>query len=1025
MRSPRPGRGASSGARLLFGLLVALAAVLNGSLAAADVEPPLADIKAPIRITAAQSSRWQEGEYDVWLLTGGCRIQQADVAAHAQEAVLWVDHGDPLSEIPSKIIAYLENDVVIDFHHGQPAHATSGKRADTLQDQTWLGRFHTAASVEFHVAGNGSPIPDKPPMFFRGVEALESEWQTAVQPAQLLQPIQPLPGAAPPTARNVSILPRSSVPPQLQSVPSNNPNETIITITSGVRIVIEGIQNVPGLVSDRVTIEADRVVVWTTALANFNPAGEIQQTSVDGRWEFYVEGNIVYVEGDRVIYADQMYYNANDKQGVIRNAEALTPVPEYEGLLRLKADVLQQLNEQNFVAYGAAITSSRLGVPRYWLQSETITFQDTQLPAVDPFTGQVAIDAQTGDTAVGHDLLASSRNNFLYVGGVPLLYWPVLTTDLTEPNFYLEQIKVRSDNVFGSQLFLDWNAYQVFGIERPEGTEWTFSTDYLSDRGPGGGTNFGYNRPSFLIFPGPTQGFVDAWGIYDTGVDNLGRDRRTLTPETETRGRILLNHRQQLPYDLQFTGEFGIISDRNFLEEYYEYEWDEFKDQTTDMRLKGYDLNSSWQAWGSVRLNDFVTQTEWLPRGDHFLLGQSLLFDRLTWYAHSTAAYARLETAVPPDPINPSEVAKFDPLAWEVEREGVFAATRHEIDLPLQLGPVKVVPYAAGELFVVGEDIAGNELTRALGQGGARASMPIWGVYPNVRSTLFNLNGLAHKVVLDADYLYADTDRNLDQFPLYEQLDDDSTEAFRRRFFFDTFMGMPGGNVPLAFDERTYAFRTGMQGWVTAPSTAIADDLSLLRVGLRQRLQTRRGLPGQARIVDWIVFNIEGSYFPDPSRDNFDESVGLANYDFRWHVGDRVTLLSDGYADFFADGLRTASLGGLITRPGIGEAYLGFRSIEGPISSSIVTARASYRMSDKWIFTGGTSLDLGDAGAIGQSLAFTRIGESVLLRMGFYVDSGRDNTGVSVSIEPRFIPGNRLGRVAGITIPPAGAMGLE
>ena len=83
-----------------------------------------------------------------------------------------------------------------------------------------------------------------------------------------------------------------------------------------------------------------------------------------------------------------------------------------------------------------------------------------------------------------------------------------------------------------------------------------------------------------------------------------------------------------------------------------------------------------------MRLNDFFTQTEWLPRVDHTLIGQSLLFDRLTWHAHSHAGYARLQTAVPPSPLNPTEVTSFTPLAWEVPSEGIHAATRQKSTCP-------------------------------------------------------------------------------------------------------------------------------------------------------------------------------------------------------------------------------------------------------------------------------------------------------------------------------------------------------
>jgi hypothetical protein len=252
-------------------------------------------------------------------------------------------------------------------------------------------------------------------------------------------------------------------------------------------------------------------------------------------------------------------------------------------------------------------------------------------------------------------------------------------------------------------------------------------------------------------------------------------------------------------------------------------------------------------------------------------------------------------------------------------------------------------------------------------------------------------------------------------------LGDDATEHFRRRFTTYTF----GGAVPLRFDERYYALRSGMQRFVTAPSSEIADDLLWTRLGLRQRWQTKRGAPGQERIVDWITLDVEGVVFPEDERDNFGEPFGLANYDFRWHLGDRLTLLSDGFADFFEDGLQTYMVGGQITRPERGNAFLGYRWIEGPISSQLLQTTVAYRMTEKWIVSGGASIDLTDTGNIGQSMELTRIGESILFRLGFNMDASRDNFGVSLAIEPRFLPRTRLGRVGGVQIPPPGVYGLE
>ncbi len=120
--------------------------------------------------------------------------------------------------------------------------------------------------------------------------------------------------------------------------------------------------------------------------------------------EVYMEGNIVFRQGDRLIYADRMYYNATYEYGVVLAAEVFTPVPDYQGMVRLKADVLQQLNRQFFRAHGAAITTSQMGVPNYWFQSDTIEMRDTTRPRVNPVTGYLEIDPRTNETAVDHDL---------------------------------------------------------------------------------------------------------------------------------------------------------------------------------------------------------------------------------------------------------------------------------------------------------------------------------------------------------------------------------------------------------------------------------------------------------------------------------------------------------------------------------------------------------------------------------------------------------------------------------------------
>jgi hypothetical protein len=1012
--------------------------------ARAEVELPLGDDSHSITIRGNSATQWTQGSYEVWHVRGACEIRQGEVVARAPEGLFWIDRAESFSGVASKVIAYLEGSasdkVLVDFGRRGNPHAVSRRAAQSLEDRSWVGRFQTFGGIQLTVPLTGKVADEgvRPAIFDRGSEASFAVQQAsgqsaaiAADPARrypLAQVAQAPFGAeeiAPPTAApvrpassRVRFQPRGSGGWNGKYFRDPATGQQMFLATGGVQAIIDGLDEL-----GNVSIEADNVFGWLPTIDPANPNVPDPRTS-EVPYEIYLEGNIVFRQGDRVIYADRMYYNVTQEYGVVLSAEMLTPVKDYQGLLRLRAEVLQQIDRQHFQAYGAALTSSRIGVPRYWFQAENVQVEDIQRPIVDPFSGQPLVNPATGEMEIDHQLMAQSRNNFVFLAEVPVFYWPVIATDLTKPTYYLDRIRIKSDRVFGQQLLLDWDAYQLFGIRnRPRNTRFTLSTDLLSERGFGVGSDFRYEGETLWGLAGPFRGFLDAWGlIHEEGVDNLGFDRRAVPPEETFRGRVLGHHRHYLPENWTFTGEFGLISDRNFLEQYYETEWDALKDQTTGIELKKLTENRSLSLTADARLNDFFTQTEWLPRVDHFTFGQSLWFDRLSWHEHSHIGYGRLQPANPPT--NPVDLAKFSPLLWEADVEGVRAATRQQLDLPLEIGPVKIVPYLLGEAAYWGSDLSADEVTRLYGQTGVKSSLPLWTADPSIQSALFNLNGLAHKVVLDAEFLYADADEDLSRFPLYDQLDDDAQEAFRRRMAVNTF-GLPvGSSVPLKYDERFYALRSNLQGLVTGP-TEIADDLMELRTGLRQRWQTKRGLPGQERIIDWITLDTDVVFFPKPGRDNFGADLGLVDYDFAWHVGDRLTLLSDGFYDFFDQGLRQVTIGSILSRPEYGSLYVGFRSTEGPISANVFNASVSYRMSEKWIATGGTSIDFSSSGNIGQNIALTRIGESFLVRLGFILDNSRNNVGLQFTIEPRFLPHSRLGRVGGVQIPPAGARGLE
>ncbi len=1017
--------GATAARRLL--LVISVVSILCCAVVSHAADGPA----APIRASGDTVYRWQIGDAQASLLEGECTLQHDGRTVQAN-AILMVSDG-PRGNVRTRIVidgmrmaagrsrveptaltltAIDDPEIQSPRYRGAPK--TSPPLLQYLPSASPSGSNSNIQQVQFQQPGSlqtpsGLEAPVLSPA--QGVEL-----STIPPPATTFDDGATTGGYTffvGGGTRSVEILARgTSMPAEFTTTNRPETGETVVVARGGVTVLVRevSVRLRDGEVMElgTISLSADRIVAWLPTLADIF-RGEADLSQADG--EIYLEGDIVFRQGDRIIYAERMYYNVAQQKGVVLDAEAITTIPEFQGIVRLKADVLQQIANGNFIAFDAAVTTSRLGVPRYWLQSERLTLSDRARTTTDPITGRPISDREP---------FATSNNNFLYFGGVPILYWPRFSTSLENPAYYVRGMRFTNDSAFGTGVLVDWDLFQLFGIQTaPKGVDWELSTDYLGDRGPAIGTTLRYRLPGLFGFQGPVNGFFDTWIIDDRGLDRLGQGRINIPPETTTRGRSLLRHRHYLPRGFELVAEVGWLSDRNFLEQYLENEWDQDTDQNTSVLLRKYHYNQLFDLYANVQVNRFFTETEHFPTLDHYRLGGSLLGNWFTTSAHNHLSYEKLNVGSTPS--DPAEAALQAPVPGEMNAEGVVASTRRELAMPLRAGPFKVVPFLSGELAYYEQAADGNSLTRTLTQAGVRASLPMVRVDPSIQSGLMNVRGLAHKAEWTAEYFYADSDTSLTELPLYDPLDDNSQEQFRRRFINSTF----GGTLPLPFDPRNYAFRQGIQRWVTSPSETIADDLQQFRVGLHQRYQTKRGLPGRERIVDLLQFDVDFVLFPDADRDNFGETLGPTTYDMRYHIGDRFTLLSDGYFDFFSNGLSSVSAGLTTSRPGVSDWYLGLLSLEGPISSTVFRTVLDYRMNEKWIFSGGLTYDFGRTGNVGQALGLTRIGESLLVRLGVNVDSGRENVGVGFSIEPRFWPSQRLGRLGGRLIPPPGVEGLE
>ena len=472
-------------------------------------------------------------------------------------------------------------------------------------------------------------------------------------------------------------------------------------------------------------LQADNAVIFLSG--EKLPAGEDKNTTQDflsNMQAIYMSGNVAVTYGQRIIRADEIYYDFEKKKAIAINAvmrdfDTRNGIPIY-----LRAAKLRQIAENEFAADNITLTTSEFCLPQISLSASNATITDTT--TADAEKGGVT---KSSYDARMHDVRLKFYDKTIF-------YWPYMRSNLERPDLPIKSIRVGNDNIFGTSIETKWYLARLLGLQEPEGTDSTLSLDYYSKRGPGTGIDTEYTRENYF---GRILGYV----IHDVGDDRLGRIRRDLEPERELRGRFTWRHRQFLPYNWQLTAETSYLSDKNFLESFYRSEYNLSKEQETILHAKRIEDNWGLSLLGKVRINDFINTLEELPTTEFHWTGQSFFDDKLTFYSDSQVS--RLRQLYGSSYIDPGSQQYFS-----------FATTRNEVDMPITMGRAKVVPYVAGT--VAYEDGMGfyRELDGSIdpelnkvwfGETGIRAStQPYWKVFPNVKSELWDVNQLRHLI---------------------------------------------------------------------------------------------------------------------------------------------------------------------------------------------------------------------------------------------------------------------------------------
>jgi hypothetical protein len=156
-----------------------------------------------------------------------------------------------------------------------------------------------------------------------------------------------------------------------------------------------------------------------------------------------------------------------------------------------------------------------------------------------------------------------------------------------------------------------------------------------------------------------------------------------------------------------------------------------------------------------------------------------------------------------------------------------------------------------------------------------------------------------------------------------------------------------------------------------------------------------------------MTLDMSATYFPHPSRDNFDTSWAFLDYDYVWNIGDRTAFTSSGWIDPITNGAREFTVGLFLDRPDRTNFYIGYRQLD-PLQSRAVTGAVTYVFSPKYSVTGSSTYDFGTGQSLSNSLVLTRNGADVQVSFTITYNALTNSVGGSFLIVPNLLAAKRV-----------------
>jgi LPS-assembly protein len=493
--------------------------------------------------------------------------------------------------------------------------------------------------------------------------------------------------------------------------------------------------------------------------------------------DIFLKGNVKFYRERYAFFADRAVYNTLTKE--LKMADFGGPKQPFE----VVGDDLLSLTENQYTIFNGFITTSDSSKPDYQLRARQMRIY-------------------------GNDRIILS-NVTLFVGQTPVFWFPYIYQSLNN------QFSYNLEPGYNST----WGAYLNTSITFPiaKNVSGSVELDLRTLRGAALGLNVNFRFDEWQ-----TTGRFQIYGLYDLD-PNINETSLDRAPITAGRYRILYQSRSYITSDLSAVVDFNKLSDRYFLQDFYPglFNYDPQPDTYTELVKSGeaYTLT----ALTRPQVNNFQETIERLPDLS-WEVARTPLFNGPIFYEAATSGALLHRAFEAPTGIENLDIQNgaLNP-DYQIFRLDSF----HQLTYPhTYFGFLSVVPnvgirgtyYSRTGTFVesdVSNPIPQGQLTengprfRFTLNAGVEASFKLSRAYEGIQQRWLGLDGLRHIIqpYADLSWVSQPTVRSLDILPFDQYIP--STDR-----------------QPIDFPEFV--------------STDSIDRWTILRLGIRNRLQTRR-----------------------------------------------------------------------------------------------------------------------------------------------------------------------------------------